>query len=154
MPTNSADNPIPRVEALRDACRTVCGLPPLSNDLVTRLQFVADLLANAGPLPLCPMLLWRQRAQPVGHSIIGSELVVGRKPAPTGLAFEDDKHLSRRHFVVRPEGDRYVLEDLRSRNGTAINRTDKRVRYHILCDGDVIFAGQVVFVYLDQGRRS
>src|SRR4051794_21291622 len=51
----------------------------------------------------------------------GAEVVFGRQAGCT-VQVEDDA-LSRRHAAVRRRGDAVVVEDLGSRNGTAINGT-------------------------------
>ncbi|MCK2220296.1 FHA domain-containing protein [Actinomadura sp. ATCC 31491] len=50
---------------------------------------------------------------------------------------------SRAHAEVRPDGGRYVLHDLGSRNGTLVNGA--RVVTHVLRPGDVITIGDEVF---------
>jgi hypothetical protein len=148
------NNPMPPVAALREASQTLSALSP-ANDLLTKhLQFVADMLAAAGPLPPKPLLLWREAGGQAQHALIGQELVVGRQPGEGVLALPADKLLSRRHFIIRAGKGARVLEDLKSHNGTAINRPDNRVQQHTLRDGDLICAGQHTFVFLDQGRTS
>ena len=56
--------------------------------------------------------------------------------------------LSRKHFAVTPMGDEgTVLEDLKSKNKTMVNdvETDRAV----LVPGDVINAGDILFIYLE-----
>jgi pSer/pThr/pTyr-binding forkhead associated (FHA) protein len=129
------------------------GLPAPGDLLTRRLEYVADLLADAGPLPKEPLLLWRPAGQAPRHALIGQELVVGRNTGQTGLTLSDDAGLSRRHFLVRRDADSCVLEDLKSRNGVAINRPEQRVQQHVLRDGDLILAGTHIFVFLDHGRQ-
>ena len=148
-----SQDPFPLPLDLRDASRTLTGLPTPGDQLARRLEYVANLLAGAGPLPQEPLLLWREAGQSARHAVIGQELVVGRKTGQPGLTLPDDAGLSRRHFLVRHAADRCVLEDLKSRNGTAINRPEQRVQQHVLRDGDLILAGSHVFVFLDHGRQ-
>jgi pSer/pThr/pTyr-binding forkhead associated (FHA) protein len=54
----------------------------------------------------------------------------------------DDKFLSERHLEIRPEDGAFVLEDLRSKNGTFVN--GKRVSKTLLRPGDVIRLGSAV----------
>ncbi len=77
-------------------------------------------------------------------AVIGS-LYVGRK-GTNGLATRDPRS-SGQHFRCRERRDtgEVVLEDLASRNGTAVNGTF--VSEVILRDGDVIRAGDTVMVY-------
>jgi len=153
MPTNPADTPLLPAAALRDICETLTGLAEPTDQLASRLQFVADSLADAGPLPATAILLWRQPDKPAIHHVaINQELVVGRKPGEPGLSLPEDNLLSRRHFLIRPENDHFVLEDLQSHNGTAINHSANRIQGHILHDGDLILAGNHIFVFLDHGQ--
>ncbi|HSN28394.1 MAG TPA: sigma 54-interacting transcriptional regulator, partial [Kofleriaceae bacterium] len=73
----------------------------------------------------------------------GAELVFGRQSDCT-VVVEDDA-LSRRHAAVRRRGDTVIVEDLESRNGTAINGSvitgSRRV-----AAGDVISLGPVTAI--------
>ncbi len=144
--------PLPR--DLRDASRTLTGLPTPGDHLARRLEYVAEVLAAAGSLPNEPLLLWREAGQSARHAVIGQELVVGRQAAKAGLSLPEDPGLSRRHFSVRHAAASCVLDDLKSRNGTAINRPEQRVQQHVLRDGDLILAGSHIFVFLDHGRQQ
>src|SRR3954465_2567165 len=90
----------PSAEELRDACQTLSGMPASNPELVAKLQYVANLLADAGPLPASRLLLWRESNQIVRHALIHDAFVVGRAPEPPGLAFPEDKLLSRNHFSI------------------------------------------------------
>jgi pSer/pThr/pTyr-binding forkhead associated (FHA) protein len=57
----------------------------------------------------------------------------------------DDTVASRKHCVVRRVGDDFVLEDLKSRNGTLVNGAP--VSLWKLSDGDEIAVGQASLVY-------
>jgi len=152
MQPDSFEASMPPSEELQEICQTISGLPSPNDKIVTRLRYVADLLANAGSLPNAPILVWREEDRPVRHALIGGGLVVGRQTGEPGLTLPDDKLLSRRHFVVRTTGVECMLEDLQSRNGTAINRVEERVQQRSLCDGDLILAGNHIFAFLDQGK--
>ncbi len=74
-----------------------------------------------------------------------SEIVLGREPG-CGMVLEDDG-VSRRHARITADGpDRWVVEDLGSRNGTWVNgaRVDKRP----LADGDRLELGRAVLKFL------
>jgi transcriptional regulator with GAF, ATPase, and Fis domain len=75
----------------------------------------------------------------------GETLVVGRSVAP-GLTIED-KRLSRLHFRVVWDAvqNGYRLGDAGSANGCFVD--GESTRTHLLQDGDVIRAGDTVFVY-------
>lgn len=65
-----------------------------------------------------------------------------------------DSLISRRHTTIVRRGDRYVLQDLGSSNGTYVNR--ERVETKTLDHGDVIRLGDVELTFLDeeQARAS
>jgi Inner membrane component of T3SS, cytoplasmic domain/von Willebrand factor type A domain len=68
----------------------------------------------------------------------GSTISVGRARANDIVL--DDVAVSSQHCRIRPEGDRFVVHDLDSTNGTRVN--DRRVRKHVLAEGDVIQIGE------------
>src|SRR5690348_5784905 len=76
----------PTPEELRAACQTLLGMPGPNPELAAKLRYVADLLADAGPLPPFPLLVWREADQKVRHAVIQRVFVVGRAPGPAGLA--------------------------------------------------------------------
>ena len=137
---------------LREIFQTVSGVPPASDQVVTRLQYVADMLAALGRQPAGPILAWRESDGSVRQVQIGCELIVGRQTGEPGLSLAGDDLLSRRHFAVRAISATGTLEDLASRNGTAINTSENRIRQTTLCDGDLIYAGRHIFVYLNPAR--
>jgi adenylate cyclase len=59
----------------------------------------------------------------------------------------DDPKLSRRHFQIERDGDRWVLRDLNSSNGTYVN--GRRVQSIELRDGMTIDAGRAKVVFCD-----
>jgi len=76
----------------------------------------------------------------------GEELSVGRDSSNrVRLA---DSALSRRHCVIRREGERVLLTDLESLNGTFVN--GRPVREHTLADGDQIAVGDSRLVFLSR----
>jgi DNA-binding CsgD family transcriptional regulator len=54
----------------------------------------------------------------------------------------DDRYLSDRHVKVSPEDGTFVLEDLRSKNGTFLN--GRRVRKAVLRSGDIVRIGDAI----------
>ena len=144
----------PTSEQLLDACRTISGLPAHHDKLAMRLQFIADLLADTKALPSEPILLWREADRHVRHTAIGRELVVGRQVEEGGLEMRNDNLLSRRHFIIRAAAEGHILEDCPSHNGIAINEPENRVQHHRLQDGDIILAGNQIFVFLSARRTG
>ncbi len=59
-----------------------------------------------------------------------------------------DPEVSRRHFLVRPEGDQHVLSESNSANGVFVN--GQPIKLHKLQEGDQIRVGQTVLVYSRQ----
>jgi hypothetical protein len=69
---------------------------------------------------------------------------LGKAPAPeAGARIEvlEDQYMSREHMVIERRGEGWILRDVGSRNGTAVN--DTRVDEHLLRPGDVIRAGHL-----------
>ena len=60
-----------------------------------------------------------------------------------------DSLLSRRHCRIERAGERLLLKDLDSLNGTFVN--GRPVREHTLADGDRVTVGESSFVYLSGG---
>lgn len=71
---------------------------------------------------------------------LGTERVMVGRAEETDVRI-DDAAASRRHCVVEPHGNGYVVRDLGSKNGTFISRT--RVEAHELEHGDEIVIGHV-----------
>jgi hypothetical protein len=144
----------PTPEELRAACQTLLGMPGPNPELATKLRYVADLLADAGPLPSLPLLAWREADQKVRHAVIQGAIVVGRAPGPAGLALPEDRLLSRRHFSLDITEDGCRLRNLESKNGTTINNATQTVGERLLRDGDLILAGNHIFAFLDQTQAA
>jgi pSer/pThr/pTyr-binding forkhead associated (FHA) protein len=72
-------------------------------------------------------------------------IVVGRS-GQTQVSVEDEG-LSRRHFLIVPDGDGYIIKDLSSRNGTWLD--GRRVFAEKLHHNDRILAGKSLFLFAD-----
>ena len=153
MKTRSTPLPPSAIE-LRDACHTLSGMPARDPELGAKLQYVANILADAGPLPPAPLLAWRDSSQTVRHTLIQGSLVVGRMPEPPGLALPEDRLLSRSHFSISVTEEGCLLRNLNSKNGTAVNQPGQTVPERLLRDGDLIVAGSHIFAFLDQRNAS
>ena len=77
------------------------------------------------------------------------EIVVGRSNQANISV--DSNMMSRRHFELRRKGPEFVCTDLDSANGLFINAV--KASSAVLCDGDTVQAGDVVFVYRRGGAR-
>ena len=60
----------------------------------------------------------------------------------------DSKFVSRHHCQISSDGEESILEDLNSTNGVYIH--SRRVRRHVLKDGDVIVIGRHEVMYVDE----
>ncbi len=74
---------------------------------------------------------------PLGDYVVS----VGRHPECTIVL--GDPNVSRHHAEIRPQGDRFVLVDLASTNGTRVNGT--RITEQELVDGDELRFGNTIF---------
>jgi diguanylate cyclase (GGDEF)-like protein len=77
-----------------------------------------------------------------------AELTVGREPG-CGLELHDDS-VSRRHALLQPGGEGYVVVDLGSTNGTYVN--DTRIETRALEPSDRLRFGNQIFKYLAADR--
>ncbi|MEO5378055.1 MAG: FHA domain-containing protein [Magnetococcus sp. DMHC-6] len=64
----------------------------------------------------------------------------------------DNPAVSRSHAAIVRKGDKYLLEDLDSRNGTFVN--GQRIQRHELQDGDSILVGKHTLLYVDHQNSS
>jgi len=86
-----------------------------------------------------------------------SECAVGTNPVTIGRMPDnslviDNPAVSGRHARVYREGNHYVLEDLKSTNGTFVN--DKPVARHTLLEGDIVLVGKHTLVFTQQGGEQ
>ncbi len=70
--------------------------------------------------------------------------VLGRAAPPADVALPDDGAISARHAVLERYGERIVLRDLGSTNGTAVNGVPVEGSV-VLAEGDVLRMGQTDF---------
>jgi two-component system, NtrC family, response regulator HydG len=94
----------------------------------------ASLVALSGPL--------RGETLP----LTDQGLTVGREP--TNQLHPSDLSLSRRHCVLAVDGDRVMITDLESLNGTFVNGSP--VRERLLEHGDQLKIGESVFLFLNK----
>jgi hypothetical protein len=85
----------------------------------------------------------------------GEQFEISRETITLGRARDNDiplsldKEVSRRHAVMKLEGDRYVIQDQNSLNGTFVN--NQRIGGpQPLEDGDVIFIGVSDIIYQEE----
>jgi DNA-binding winged helix-turn-helix (wHTH) protein len=85
-------------------------------------------------------LVWADREVPLEEG----ENILGRDPAARGSI--SDASMSRRHARITVRGDKAVLEDLKSKNGTWVNE-ERAKGVRSLADGDTIRLGLVRLVF-------
>jgi hypothetical protein len=76
---------------------------------------------------------------PTGDRFTLTESIVTIGRHPDSNLVLADPNVSRNHAEIRPDGDRYVVVDLGSTNGTRVNGL--RVDTHVLDDGDDLTFG-------------
>jgi pSer/pThr/pTyr-binding forkhead associated (FHA) protein len=77
------------------------------------------------------------------HCVVEAAATIGRLPDNTIVI--DNPAVSGHHACVLRDGDRFVVEDLASTNGTFLNGA--RVTRQPLADGDVVRVGQHTLVF-------
>jgi pSer/pThr/pTyr-binding forkhead associated (FHA) protein len=97
--------------------------------------------APAGPIP--ELLLFVGDKQLGTFSLAAGEATIGRTPNNTIIM--DNAGVSRRHAVIRLKGNKTILEDLGSSNGTFIR--GQKVQEYELQDGDEIVIVKHRLVY-------
>ena len=85
------------------------------------------------------------------------ECAVGTHPVsigrlPDNMVVIDNAAVSGRHARVYKEGNHYVLEDLKSTNGTFVN--DKPIARHTLLEGDVALIGKHSLTFTLKGGEQ
>ena len=86
-----------------------------------------------------------------------SECAVGTQPVTIGRMPDnnlviDNPAVSGRHARVYQEGNHYVLEDLKSTNGTFVN--DKPIARHTLLEGDTVLVGKHTLLFTQTGGEQ
>ncbi len=110
-------------------------------------EAVAEGEPAASAVPAACSLRWHEREIP----LLAGDNVLGRDA--TARVVIDDPGVSRRHARVRVEGQRAVLEDLGSKNGTRRNGV-RIAAPALLADGDAIGIGPVTLVFRRGGEQA
>ena len=102
-----------------------------------------------------PKLILKFDERELQETAVGTHPVsIGRLPDNTVVI--DNPAVSGRHARVFREGDHYVVEDLKSTNGTFVN--DKPVARHTLLEGDIVLVGKHSLVFTlaggEQGEKA
>ncbi|QAY62685.1 FHA domain-containing protein [Xylanimonas allomyrinae] len=115
-------------------------VPVAAEELVPRLPLTSEDAAAVGALPRHSALLVVQRGAGVGERFLldTDRAVAGR--SETADIFLDDVTVSRKHAEIVREGDRFVVRDIGSLNGTYVNR--QRIDAAVLSTGDEVQIGK------------
>jgi pSer/pThr/pTyr-binding forkhead associated (FHA) protein len=98
-----------------------------------------------------PKLILKFADRELSECAVGTDPVtIGRLP-DNGLVI-DNPAVSGRHARVYREGNHYVLEDLKSTNGTFVN--DKPIARHTLLEGDVILVAKHTVLFTQHGGEE
>ena len=125
-----------------------------TDNVSDRIRRFSELYDAVAVKPEGPALLFHD---PVTKSVrshsLNEKVVVGRSPknAPEATGSDlavDDARMSREHFRITFTDEFYVLDDLRSLNGTFVNDDPQPIKDSvILISGTIIRAGDVIFVF-------
>jgi pSer/pThr/pTyr-binding forkhead associated (FHA) protein len=77
-------------------------------------------------------------------------LAAGRDPSRE-IQITDPK-VSRKHFLVRAEGEGHMIVETKAKNGIFVNGNP--VEQHLLVDGDEIKVGETVLTYYAEDRED
>jgi hypothetical protein len=131
---------------------TILNIPRSSAEVADRLSRFNELYEALPTKPDSAALLYRDpHTGSATWYPIGSRLLVGRSPkrvanAPGSVLPIQDQEMSRQHFeIVRTNDGLFLLNDLKSLNGTCVDRV--RQQTAILIGGSEIRAGNTTFVF-------
>lgn len=90
-----------------------------------------------------PYLIVTDKQHELDRHDLRGPVVIGRSPECDVVV--RDVLLSRRHVRVEPLGERWVITDLGSKNGTFVD--NERIDKHVLSDADVVKAGRTRIIF-------
>jgi hypothetical protein len=112
------------------------------------LAQAALLMRSLPAMPVVASLVFRLPGDGRVECVpVSAGVTVGRGEG-CGIRFQERQEFSRRHFNVRPDSGAFVVEDLGSSNGTAVNGASAKIQSRELRDGDFIQAGGVDFLFV------
>src|SRR5688572_30271804 len=98
-----------------------------------------------------PKLILKFDDRELQECAVGNEPVsIGRRP--DNVIIIDHPVVSARHARVFREGSHYVIEDLRSTNGTFVNQ--QPIARHLLIEGDTVAVGKHTLVFSLAGSET
>jgi hypothetical protein len=100
---------------------------------------------------MMPKLILKFDDRELSECAVGTHAVtIGRLPDNNIVI--DNPAVSGRHARVYREGNHYVLEDLKSTNGTFVN--DKPIARHTLLEGDSVLVGKHTLIFTQKGGEQ
>lgn len=102
--------------------------------------------------PVARLVRFEERRRTAVRDLGTREIRIGRDPTCDWIV--DYANVSRRHAVVRPLGDRNVVQDLGSTNGVRVNGSPIGARPHVLAPGDLIELTESVVLLYEEGPFS
>ncbi len=145
----SSDPRPPTDSELAAAGQTVIRARPGAGNVHERLSAASTMLHSLECQPTETSLVFARSAGARIEVVpIRGGITVGRGSDCT-ICLAECADFSRRHFGVRPFSGAWLLEDFGSRNGTIVDGHDGRVTRRLLRDGDFIFAGDLVFLFVN-----
>lgn len=132
-----------------------CGssLSQISDDTTISLRpedvEVEEPSISVESLPPGQAILIVKRGMNAGSTFLLDKDVTSAGRNPSSDIFLDDVTVSRRHAEVLREGERFIVKDAGSLNGTYINR--ERVDVAELSSGDELQIGKFKLVFLARG---
>jgi transcriptional regulator with AAA-type ATPase domain len=115
--------------------------PPVAGDARSPAHLIRLVSCDRPDLPSSRHVLDGIAAVVVGRAVTAE---VRRRDGELALGVSD-RRLSSRHFELRREGPGWIVRDLESKNGTAVD--GEPVRDQVLGDGDLIEAGGTFFLF-------
>ncbi len=104
---------------------------------------------NQPTRPPARLVRFEEKRRIATRNLGASELRIGRDPTCDWIV--DYANVSRHHAVVRPQGDRNVVQDLGSTNGVLVNHEPLGGKPHVLSPGDVIQLTESVVLLYEEG---
>jgi pSer/pThr/pTyr-binding forkhead associated (FHA) protein len=106
-----------------------------------------DVAIDVDEIPAGSGVLLVKRGPGAGSRFVLDEMVVSAGRHPESDIFLDDVTVSRRHAEIVRQGDRYIVRDVGSLNGTYVNR--ERIETEApLNNGDELQIGRFKLVFL------
>ncbi len=133
----------------------VAGRSSLSGRAMTTRTQVdpSNSRCKISPRPRIRLILLEGRAKSRAKRVLGLSILIGRDP-DADIRIEDEM-VSRRHARIEVQGDRMVLRDLGSRNGTRRNGQFVQGEAIELVQGDRVHIGPVsLLVELETSRTN